>query len=105
MRQLTVVLVPLLAAGVFFTSGAQGGDRRKPDAGSPRAADGGPAQSLDACLDQWAAEQHLNRYGDPPDTVYAGGTPLVDETTGRAKDRSTYIFAKHADAKARCTGK
>jgi hypothetical protein len=62
-------------------------------------------QTVEACLDRWASEQHLNAYGDPPDTVYAGGTPLFDETTGRKRERAAYIYSKHPDAKGRCANK
>jgi hypothetical protein len=31
-----------------------------------------------------------NEFGDPLDTVYAGGTPLLDERTGRAIPRGDH---------------
>ena len=34
-----------------------------------------------ACLEAQLARQGLNAYGDPPDTVYAGGTPLFNTGT------------------------
>ncbi len=37
----------------------------------------------------------LNKYGDAPGTVYAGGSPLFDMETGQRTDRYAYIAAKH----------
>lgn len=39
----------------------------------------------------------MNKYGDPADTVYAGGNPLFDIKTGQLKDLYEYILSKHAD--------
>lgn len=39
----------------------------------------------------------LNEYGDPPGTMYAGGTPLFNEFTGKTRDRYDYILSKHKD--------
>ncbi len=39
----------------------------------------------------------LNEYGDPKDTMYAGGTPLFNEMTGQSRDRYDYILSKHPD--------
>jgi hypothetical protein len=48
-------------------------------------------------IDRWIKENGRNSYGDPPDTVYAGGNPLFDERTGRTKDRYEYILEKHPE--------
>ncbi len=48
-------------------------------------------------IDQWLEQQNLNQYGDPKDTMYAGGTPLFDESTGEGKDRYEYILEKHPE--------
>jgi hypothetical protein len=32
-----------------------------------------------------------NQFGDRTDTVYAGGTPLLDERTGRSLARRDYL--------------
>lgn len=47
------------------------------------------------CVDRFLRERGLNDYGDSKDTVYAGGTPLFDEMTGRRLDRYQYILKKH----------
>ena len=46
-------------------------------------------------IEQWIRDEDRNEYGDPADTVYAGGTPLFDERTGKTKDKYAYILAKH----------
>lgn len=48
-------------------------------------------------VDQFIRERGLNDYGDTKDTVYAGGTPLFDEMTGRRLDRYQYILKKHPE--------
>lgn len=48
-------------------------------------------------IDEWMEANGLNRYGDPIDTIYMGGTPLFDESTGETKERFQYIFENHPD--------
>jgi hypothetical protein len=54
------------------------------------------------CLDGWLAERKLDPYGMPEGTMYAGGTPLFDEATGRQIDRLEYVYRKHPAAKTAC---
>ena len=60
------------------------------------------ATARTACVDAQLAARHLNAYGDPPDTMYAGGTPLFDERTGVARDRLEAVFAKHPQIARAC---
>ncbi len=55
-----------------------------------------------ACVDAKLTALHLNLYGDPLDTVYAGGTPLFDETTSVTRDRIGAILVKHPDLERAC---
>jgi hypothetical protein len=48
-------------------------------------------------IDEMIHKSGLNKFGDPKDTVYAGGTPLFDERTGATQDRYAYILKKHKD--------
>jgi hypothetical protein len=48
-------------------------------------------------VEAWLKDKNLNRYGDAPETVYAGGTPLFDEVTGETIERFEYIFSKHQE--------
>ena len=50
-------------------------------------------------IDQWIIDNDLNRYGDPRDTAYMGGTPLFDETTGKYLDRYEYIYLNHPEVR------
>ncbi|MEP7219496.1 MAG: hypothetical protein ABI876_11305 [Bacteroidota bacterium] len=52
-----------------------------------------------ARIDGWlgAHADSLNRFSDPKATVYTGGTPLLDEATGKRMDRYDYIVMKHPD--------
>ena len=51
----------------------------------------------DLQLDAWLKAEGLNRFGDPKDTMYTGGTPLFDESTGERRDRYEYIRSRHPD--------
>jgi len=48
-------------------------------------------------IEAWIIENDLNQYGDPKDTVYAGGTPLFNEATGETIDKYEYILGNHPD--------
>jgi hypothetical protein len=48
-------------------------------------------------IDDWLAKKGLNRYGDAPNAVYTGGTPLFNEKTGKAVERYDYILNKFPD--------
>src|SRR5687767_6780132 len=48
-------------------------------------------------IDNWIVKNKLNPFGDPYDTVYTGGTPLFNETTGEKSDRYEYIVSQHPD--------
>ena len=48
-------------------------------------------------IDQMIKRMDLNEYGDPKDTMYAGGTPLFNEKSGDKQDRYEYIVKKHRD--------
>jgi hypothetical protein len=50
-----------------------------------------------ARIDAWIKANNLNEFGDPQDTVYAGGSPLFDEATGEMTDRYVYILHHHPD--------
>jgi hypothetical protein len=50
-------------------------------------------------IDKWIADNNLNRYGDPKDTVYMGGTPLFNEASGTYINRYEYIFTKHPEVR------
>ncbi len=58
-----------------------------------------------ACVDAQLGARHLNLYGDPPDTVYAGGSPLFDEKTSATRDRIQYVVAKHPEIERACAAK
>jgi hypothetical protein len=61
-----------------------------------------PPPAPESCLDQQLKAKGLNPFGDPPDTFYAGGTPLFDEKTGRSVPREQYVLAKHPDIARAC---
>ena len=56
----------------------------------------------DRCVDAWLAQRHLDAFGAPEGTAYAGGTPLLDESTGEGKSRSEYVYARHPAARGAC---
>lgn len=48
-------------------------------------------------IDEMIKKHGLNEFGDKKDTMYAGGTPLFNERTGKMRDRYEYILDKHKD--------
>jgi len=48
-------------------------------------------------IESWITANDLNKYGDPKDLVYIGGTPLFDEATGQSIDKYEYILRNHPD--------
>ncbi|MCC6445330.1 MAG: hypothetical protein IT210_17955 [Armatimonadetes bacterium] len=55
-------------------------------------------------IDRWIKEKNLNSYGDPKDTVYAGGTPLFNELTGQRYNRYEYILERHPELRSERSG-
>lgn len=51
-------------------------------------------ETEDSCVDGWLAAHHLDSFGNPPDTNYAGGNPLLDEITGEHTDRFVYLYRR-----------
>ena len=50
-------------------------------------------------IEEWIKREGRNEYGDPKDTLYAGGNPLFDERSAQLKDRYEYILKKHPELK------
>ena len=57
------------------------------------------SDTLKRKIDQWIEREGRNQYGDPKDTVYAGGNPLFDERSATMKDRYEYSRSKHPELK------
>jgi hypothetical protein len=54
------------------------------------------------CVDKWLKGHELDQYGNPQGTMYAGGTPTFDETTGRSVDRWTLVAKNRPEALQSC---
>jgi hypothetical protein len=54
------------------------------------------------CLDKWLATQKLDAYGSPEGSVYANISPLFDPSAQRLTPRTTYLYARHPNAKLAC---
>jgi hypothetical protein len=72
-----------------------------PPAAERSAADAG-ADAFETCLDRELTSAGLNRYGDPSGTMYAGGTPLFNEQTGKTISRKDYVAQKRPDLVKKC---
>lgn len=46
-------------------------------------------------IDRELIARGLNIYGDPEGTMYLGGTPLCDESTGQSVDRHEHVLRRH----------
>jgi len=69
---------------------------------------GGPSMCLNKNIDEsletklidtWLSvnKDTLNQFGDPAGSVYTGGSPLFDETTGKYQDVQQYVTRQHRD--------
>lgn len=88
----------LLIIHFAMTSGVFGpkpivADRPTPGKAANMSADDATKQRID----RWIKDNNRNPYGDPQGTMYAGGTPLFDERTGKTKDKYDYILGKHPE--------
>ena len=54
------------------------------------------------CVEKWLKGHGLDAYGNPAGTVYAGGNPTFDETTGRSVDRWTLVAKNRPEALQSC---
>lgn len=48
-------------------------------------------------IKSWTTKNGLNKFGDPKNTMYAGGNPLFDERTGQAISYYEYMLQKFPD--------
>ncbi|TDH70801.1 hypothetical protein CCR75_005534 [Bremia lactucae] len=48
-------------------------------------------------IQAWIKANNRNKYGDLVTTMYLGGTPLFDESTGMELDLYDYILSRHRD--------
>jgi hypothetical protein len=53
------------------------------------------SDALKEKIDAWVQAEGRNEFGDPKDTVYAGGNPLFDERRPGLKDRYEYILERN----------
>jgi hypothetical protein len=93
-----VFFLSLLLAGTLDTPAKDAPVTSKSKTSSAKAA----RAREEKCLDRWLTERKLDPYGMPEGTMYAGGTPLFDEATGRQVDRLEYVYRKHPEAKTAC---
>ena len=91
MRASTLVLGLLFA--MRATSAASAGALANPPGSAPP----NPENTERAAVARWIAAEGLNEYGDAAGTMYAGGSPLFDETTGRTTDLLEYVARRHPD--------
>ena len=91
MRASTLVLGLFVA--MRATSAASAGALANPPGSAPP----NPENTERAAVARWIAAEGLNEYGDAAGTMYAGGSPLFDETTGRTTDLLEYVARRHPD--------
>lgn len=53
------------------------------------------APGEESAFKAWADKNDMNRFGDPKDTMYLGGTPLFDESTGKVTPADAYILSRN----------
>ncbi|MCO4784074.1 MAG: hypothetical protein KC646_17225 [Candidatus Cloacimonetes bacterium] len=45
-------------------------------------------------IDNYLSENNLNEFGDSKGTMYMGGSPLYNESTGQSTDRYEHVLKK-----------
>jgi hypothetical protein len=70
--------------------------------GGPQGDTGAPSPAREACVDRWLQEHKLDRYGNAEGTMYTGGSPLFNESTGETIERLAYVFQRQPDAQKAC---
>jgi hypothetical protein len=73
-----------------------------PAATPPPTTPAGWTAAQQACVDTFLAGHGLDAFGSPQGTMYPGGTPLFDETTGRSVTRQDYLAQHHPDVLRSC---
>lgn len=102
---LVAFVIFVLTAGMMFLYSRQAKDDPDPFAVDPtqEIERQGEERYLDLPEEEeeeiasWIEENDLNKYGDPQDTNYIGGTPLFNEETGEYQERYDYLVANHQD--------
>lgn len=56
----------------------------------------------ETCVNRWLTAHALDEYGNAQGTMYAGGSPLFDEATGKTQERLAYVYGKQPDARKAC---
>jgi len=106
--------LPLLAVLLLGCPDRRGAPQAAPGAARPESgpSSAGAGSSVEAssswttaeeaCVGRWLAAQKLDPYGNPEGTMYAGGTPLFDEASGRRLSRQSYLAAHRPEALRAC---
>ncbi|MFL5344732.1 MAG: hypothetical protein ACJ8AT_08055 [Hyalangium sp.] len=79
-----------------------GGGKTLAGGSSPGAPSDAERQAQESCVDKFAKDKKLDKYGNAEGTLYAGGTPLFDERTGETRDRLDYFYERQPEAKKAC---
>ncbi|HYV43625.1 MAG TPA: hypothetical protein VFA20_02145 [Myxococcaceae bacterium] len=91
-------LVPLALALAF----GSGTTCNSESANTPPDTKHGEVVTEAQCMDKWLEDNRYDQYGNKAGTMYAGGTPLFDEATGKTTDRMEYIYQNHPEARTAC---
>ena len=95
--------VPIILAAALGSGSTCSSDTAATQPDTARSV-GSPATAGDElkCVDAWLEKKGLDQYGSPAGTMYMGGTPLFDESSGKTTDRLEHVYQKQPEAKAAC---
>lgn len=97
---------PLALAAILLLAACPAERAPTPKASAPAsgsaATPAGWTAAQQACVDGWLGDHGLDAYGSPKGTLYSGGTPLFDETTGHSLTRQDFLRQHHPDVLRSC---
>ena len=97
MKSIAVGIIVAIAIGLLLVGAGLSCKEASEKAAEEILEPGEISEAEEQEIQRWIEENDLNKYGDPKNTFYLGGTPLFDEGTGETIDLYEYILRNHPD--------
>ena len=97
MKSIAVGIIAAIVIGLLFVGAGLSCKEAQEKAAEEILEPGEISEAEEQEIQRWIEENDLNKYGDPKNMFYPGGTPLFDEGTGETIDLYEYILRNHPD--------